>query len=53
MKVRNLQKLLFWAAFGLGFRANVKKVRTPRLQRLDPGEIAFGDFPFRLLKSRK
>lgn len=31
----------------------VKKVRTPRLQGLDPGEMAFRDFPFRLQKSRK
>jgi hypothetical protein len=27
--------------------ANVKKARTPRFQGLDPGEIAFRDFPFR------
>src|ERR1700736_2054814 len=32
---------------------NVKKVRTPRLQGLDPGEMTFLDFPFRLKKSRK
>ena len=32
---------------------DVKKVRTPRLQGLDPGEIDSRDFPFRVLKSRK
>jgi len=32
---------------------NVKKVRTPRLQGLVPGEMAIRDFPFRLKKSRK
>jgi hypothetical protein len=35
------------------FPANVKKVPNGRLQGLDPGEIEFGDFPFRLKKSRK
>jgi hypothetical protein len=35
------------------FRAYVKKVRTPRVQGLDPGEMTFLDFPFRLKKSRK
>src|ERR1700680_1902419 len=35
------------------FEASVKKVRTPRVQGLDPGEITFVDFPFRLKKSRK
>jgi hypothetical protein len=34
-----------------GFGFNVKKVRIPRLQGLDPGEIAFRDFPFRLKKA--
>jgi NADPH-dependent 2,4-dienoyl-CoA reductase/sulfur reductase-like enzyme len=33
--------------------ADVKKVRIPRLQGLDPGEIAFDDSPFRLDKSLK
>jgi len=35
------------------FSRNVKKVRTPPLYGLDPGEIAFGDSLFRLKKSLK
>ena len=33
--------------------ANVKKVSNGHVQGLDPGEIGFGDLPFRLKKSRK
>ena len=33
--------------------SDVKKVRIPRFQRLDPGEISYLDFPFRLKKSVK
>ena len=39
--------------FALRLWANVKRVRTPRLQRLDPGELAFRDFPLRLQTSLK
>ncbi len=35
------------------FDPNVKKVRIPRLQGLDAGKIALGDFRFGLKKSRK
>ena len=32
---------------------DVKKAPNGRIQGSVPGEIDFGDFPFRLLKSRK
>jgi len=41
------------ASVWLAFWPNVKKVPNSRIQGLDPGEIVFRDFPFRLLKSRK
>ena len=46
-------KNCYFGCFGLGFSANVKKVPNGRLQGLDPGEMVFRGFPFRLCKSRK
>jgi hypothetical protein len=48
-----LQKRVNRIRFFSAFELNVKKVRIPRLQGLDPGEMTFFVFPFRLKKSRK
>ena len=39
--------------FARHFGVNVKKVRTPQLKGLDPGETSLLLFPFRLKESRK
>jgi hypothetical protein len=46
-------KNCYLGCFGLAFSANVKKVPNAPAQGLDPGEMTFRDFPFRLKKSRK
>jgi len=51
--VRNPAKTPEKVSTPLHHMGNVKKVRTPRLQGLDPGEIVFRDFPIRLQKSRE
>jgi len=48
-----LQKAPNRVRFCPAVEPNVKKVRTPLPQGLDPGEMAFRVFPFRLKKSRK
>jgi hypothetical protein len=53
MKGRNLQEWSQVTGLARRFRAYVKKVRTPRLQGLDPGETQHLLFPFRLKKSLK
>jgi hypothetical protein len=52
-RVRNPQEAKNRIVSSLGFAANVKKVSNGRLQGLDPGKIAFFDFPLRLQKSLK